>query len=335
MHIAAKTQRLKEKKPSNIVSSCLCAFVAVISFAFFLFGYGLYHPAHMRQNRTPLTIMFAGDIMLGRQVGKAIQRANDPSLPFRVIFPEIRSADISIGNLECVYADTLITGTYNHKIIRFPAYSEAVEGLKLAGFDCCSLANNHSMDFGTDGVRSTIRTLEKNGIIPAGTIAANPVVIEKKGWTVAMFSYWVNRDSLWVVDPETGYVHIEEEPLLQTVGKVKKTCDIVILFLHWGKEYTGTRSETQRNFAHRAVRAGADLIVGHGPHQIQEIEYCGNSLIAYSLGNCVFDQKYEETQKGLLLRVVFDSTSDRPQSTPLPILIRNDTFVTTLMEAGY
>jgi len=278
--------------------------------------------------------MFAGDIMLGRQVGKAMLRANDPSLPFREIFPEIRYADISIGNLECVFADTLITGTYNHVIIRFPAYSETVEGLKLAGFDCCSLANNHSMDFGTDGVSSTIGVLEKNGILPVGTVSTTPALIRKKGWDVALFGFWVNRDSLWVVDPATGYVPIEEESVFHAVGKAKKTCDIVLLFLHWGREYTVTPTESQRNFAHRVVRAGADIIIGHGPHQIQEIEYRGNSLIAYSLGNCVFDQKYEETQKGMIVRVTYERPAERPDVKLLTIRIRKATFVTTLMEAG-
>lgn len=307
----------------------------VVSLASLLFGYGLYYPAHRVKNRAPLTIMFAGDIMLGRQVGKVMLRANDPTLPFREIYPEIRSADISIGNLECVFADTLITGTYNHKTILFPAYSETVEGLKLAGFDCCSLANNHSMDFGTDGVRSTIGVLEKKSILPVGTVSTTPALIRKKGWDVALFSFWVNRDSLWVADPETGYVPMKNETVFNAIEQAEKSCDIVILFLHWGKEYTGTPTESQRNFAHRAVRAGADLIVGHGPHQIQEIEYYGKSLIAYSLGNCVFDQKYEETQKGMIVRVTYERPAERPDVTLLPIRIRNDTYVTTLMEAGY
>lgn len=304
------------------------ALMAVLSLAFFLFGFGVYNPARTERNRKPLTIMFAGDIMLGRQVGRAMQRAHDPALPFRELYPEIRNADISVGNLECVFADTLITGTYNHQTIRFPAYSDAVEGLKLAGFDCCSLANNHSMDFSVKGVRSTINILQNNGIAPAGTTAANPVLIEKNGWKVALFGYWIDRDSLWTVDPATGYTHTAEKTVYSAIEKARGTCDLVILFLHWGTEYTGTPTASQQSFAHRAIRAGANLIVGHGSHQVQKTEYHGSGLIAYSLGNCVFDQKYEETRKGLLLRVVFNHPSDPPRYMALPILIRNGTFVT-------
>ncbi|MCE5248956.1 CapA family protein [bacterium] len=284
-----------------------------------LFGAGLHRSYTRTPDRQTLTIAFTGDIMLGRQVGRAIFRANDPSLPFRHIYSEIRPADIAIGNLECVFADTLFTGTFNHPVIRFPAYSETVAGLKLAGFDCCSVANNHALDFGTPGVRKTIQILDRNGIVPMGTASANPVVIAKKGYTVALFGFWAKGDTLWAVDPSGGYAGVEDETVLDAIGQAKKTCDIVILFLHWGKEYTGSPTDEQKNLARRASQAGADLIVGHGPHQIQEIEYRGKSLIAYSLGNCVFDQKYDETRTGLILRVSFDSPGAVPKAVLIPV----------------
>lgn len=288
--------------------------------------------AFQHQKREPLTLLFAGDIMLGRQVGKAMLAARDPSLPFRALSKVISPADIAIGNLECVFVDTLITGTFNLDKITFPAYSNAVEGLKFAGFDCCSIANNHAMDFGTEGVRSTISVLENSGIMPLGTVSSTPVYIKKKGWTIALYSFWVSRDSLLVIDPGTGYVSYDTDHVFAEMKIARKSCDMLVLFLHWGSEYTGNPTDSQYKLVRCAVQAGADLIIGHGPHQIQKVERLGKSLIAYSLGNCVFDQKYEETKTGLLLKVILGQTGKTLNYKLIPTRIQDDTYITKVME---
>ncbi len=213
-----------------------------------------------------ITLAFVGDIMLGRHVGRAMQKAADPALPFRSVYHEIASADISIGNLECVFVDTLITGTYTHEVIRFPAYGEAVAGLKLAGFDCCSIANNHAMDYGIEGVRSTITTLENNGIKPSGLSSSKPTLFRTKGFTIALFSIWIDNNELRMVDSQKGYTVISLTSFFKDVEEAKKTSDCVIAYPHWGTEYTSHPSEAQTNFAHTAIQMGANLVVGHGPH---------------------------------------------------------------------
>ena len=248
-------------------------------------------------------------------------RNNDPSWPFRSIYSEISSADISIGNLECVFVDSLITGTFYHKKILFPAYGESVEGLKLAGFDYLSLANNHALDFGIEGVQSTIEVLEKNGITPAGIDSTNPVYIRKKGFTVALFCLWMNSKGLRMVDRKKGYSEMSGETLAGEIKRAGKTAGIVILFIHWGKEYNSYPSDSQKNLAHLVAQAGADIVIGHGPHQMQGIERHGKCLIAYSLGNCVFDQKYEETKIGLVLRAHFNRKNELVDTDILPVSI--------------
>ena len=281
----------------------------------------IYCSSNNKQHGQKLTILFTGDIMLGRQVGKAIIRHNDPALPFRQIYQEISSADISIGNLECVFVDSLITGTYNHKKILFPAYRESAEGLTLAGFDFLSLANNHAMDFSIEGVQSTLNVLEKNSIKTIGLDSESPVLIKKNGFNIALFSFWMNNDGLWLVNRKNGYTSISLDSLANEIIQAKKSNDIVVLFMHWGKEYASYPADSQKNLAHLAAQAGADLIVGHGPHQIQGIEKYGESFIAYSLGNCIFDQKYEETKIGLVLSVYFEHKKGLVNTNILPIYI--------------
>jgi poly-gamma-glutamate synthesis protein (capsule biosynthesis protein) len=308
------------RKANTLFLLSVC-FVGAIS------GFLLYSSFSTTSNDRTLSIVFVGDIMIGRQVGRAMIHAEDPLLPFQHIYPEIRSADIAIGNLECVFVDTLITGTFFHEKILFPANRESIKGLKLAGFDYLSLANNHALDFGLKGLRSTIDVLQQNSITPAGFTASNPVHIETKGFAITMFCFWMNRERLWVVDPHEGYKELLPETLTNAIAQQKKTHDIVILFIHWGKEYTSYPTESQKRLAHLASRAGADLIVGHGPHQIQGMETYGNTLISYSLGNCIFDQKYEETKTGLVLRVYCDPEIGLVDTDVLPIRIQDYPYV--------
>ena len=295
-----------------------------------MFDTGLSNSNSPGENTRDLTITFAGDIMLGRQVGKAIQKADDPSLPFRKIWRTLASADISIGNLECVFVDSLITGTYNHEKILFPAYGESAQGLKLSGFDFCSLANNHAMDYGIEGVRSTIHVLEKYGIYPAGISDANPAIFEKRGLSAALFAFWMNNDMLYVIDSSIGYKAMTRDIVYEKIMQANRKHDIVILFVHWGEEYTSYPDKTQIHFARHAAQLGADFIIGHGPHQIQGYERYGKSLIVYSLGNCVFDQKFEETQTGLLMTVRYDRNKELFNTVPIPIFIPEISYVPEL-----
>ncbi|MFC1509456.1 CapA family protein [Candidatus Omnitrophota bacterium] len=283
--------------------------------------------ASSEKSEPQLTLAFVGDIMLGRQVGRAIQRTGDPALPFRGIHHFISSSDISIGNLECVFVDSIITGTYNQNVIRFPAYGETAAGLVLAGFDCCSVANNHALDFGVEGLRATVAVLEKNGVIPSGRASLHPTVIQKKGFSTALFSVWKDSGKLLTVDENNGYIELSSDSLFAEIAEAKKKHDVVILYPHWGKEYTGLPTESQKVFAHRSVDAGADIIAGHGPHQVQETERYGNSIIAYSLGNCIFDQKYEETRSGIILRVNYRRSAGISAVEVISFKLRDRSYV--------
>lgn len=273
------------------------------------------------RGKNVLTLNFVGDIMLGRQVGKAIINNDDSCWPFRDIYSEINSADLLVGNLECVFVDKIITGTINYKKILFPAYGESVRGLKLAGFDVVSLANNHSLDFGIKGVEATKKILEADGIKCAGIDSTDPVVVMKKDFKIAIFGYWMNRGDLYRVNLKEGYRKIERNVFIDEIRNTRKLSDIVIIFIHWGKEFTSYPIDSQRSIAHLAIDSGADLVVGHGPHQIQGIERYRNGFIAYSLGNFVFDQKYEETKSGIILCCYFSQEKSLLDTMVTPVII--------------
>ncbi len=105
------------------------------------------------------------------------------------------------------------------------------------------------------------------------------------------------------------------------VVKSKLTADIVIVSFHWGEEYTKTITSHQKELAHIAIESGADVVVGHHPHWVQEKEIYHDKPVYYSLGNFVFDQMWsEETRKGVLLKLVFNGRALVGEEL-LPILI--------------
>jgi len=92
----------------------------------------------------------------------------------------------------------------------------------------------------------------------------------------------------------------------EDISNLGADSSVVVVSIHWGEEYETSPSTLQRKIAYELIDAGADLVIGHHPHVIQEVEVYGNGLIAYSLGNFIFDQNFsEETSRGLILEVVF------------------------------
>ncbi len=202
----------------------------------------------------------------------------------------LRDADITFGNLE----GTLTTARISTKDVStgrayaFRSPPEYAANLRTAGFDVMSLANNHSWDFGTEGLLGTQQALRDQGIQFAG-----------KDTDVATFRIGGATVALIAADTTPGPRNINVPgPLLQEIATLSTQYDIVIVSIHAGAEGSSalhTRNTTEYflgenrgnvvSFAHQAVDRGADLILGHGPHVPRALEVYDDRLIAYSLGN--------------------------------------------------
>ncbi len=266
-----------------------------------------------RLRERPRTLLFAGDIMLSRAVGRAMERAQDPFYTFRRIAEVTRAADFTFGNLENPISDrgTLSTAGY-----AFRAEPDAVRGLAFAGFDALSVANNHIFDYGREAYEDTVARLRANGIEP---IAGEPHGFTLGDTRVTLLAYTTLLGSF---DEQEVIRAIQS---FHTSNIQHPTSNFVIVSLHWGEEYAPQPSGAQRELARRLVDAGADLIVGHHPHVAQEVERYKDGYIAYSLGNFVFDQNFsEKTMRGLMLKVVItDDKIVRVEKVPIKI---NATF---------
>ncbi len=239
-----------------------------------------------------------GDVMLDRALGEAVL-AGDVGYPFAQIEGGLSSADITIGNLESALGDL---GTPEKKGYTFRAPKETVETLSLAGFDLLSLANNHAMDYGAEGLIQAIQLLEARGINTVGAgandaAAHSPVLFEMNGIKLAFLAYvdvpveFRGFDTrTWIAgENHPGVAWAEPNRIHADVTAALSQADLVVVILHSGYENVIQPSPPQVAAAHAAVEAGAKLVIGHHTHVLQPIEVFSDGVIAYGLGNFAFE----------------------------------------------
>lgn len=264
--------------------------------------------AELAQPKTT-TLLFVGDVMLARGVQFYTERegGGNSGFPFAYVSSTLRAADLTIGNLEHPVSDR---GRNQGSEYSLRASPDSIMELKEAGFDVMSLANNHIWDWGVDALSDTLTHLDRAGIAHAGAgmnepSANAPVAIEHHKNRIVFVS-WTNLypEGLEAKGENPGVSRFREDEAPMRVRELANLHDIVVVLLHFGDEYRSNANEAQKRIARSLVTAGADLVIGHHPHVVEEVERYGNGWIAYSLGNFVFDQGFsDETMRGLALRV--------------------------------
>ena len=240
-----------------------------------------------------VTVSFVGDILLARGVEDAI---NDNSIEyiFESVKEKLSHADIAIGNLECALTESGVPAIKTSTLLfkASPAYAKT---LQEAGFSLLNLANNHTMDFGGEGILSTIEAIEESGVHALGAGAdkedANlPVFIEKKGIKFGFLGFSdFPPDGYFTLSDKPDVAFVDRNTIAERIALAKKECDFLVVSFHWGREFEYECDGLQRELAHVAAESGADIIAGHHPHVLQGIEKYGQSYIFYSLGNFIFD----------------------------------------------
>lgn len=253
----------------------------------------------------PIHLAFVGDIMLSRQIGKIID-AHDPTYPFILVEPYIKRADIAFGNLENPVSTK---GLSQGSVYSFRAKPETLEGLKFAGFDVMSIANNHMFDWGGEAFTDTMDHLSSESIEFVGGAkkieeTKIPVVFQKAGEKICYLAY-TEFASQGTPRGVQGMAFLNTRSVVSDIDSANNHgCSIIVISLHWGNEYEVQASPEQKKVAQAFIDAGAKVVIGHHPHVLQEIEKYKDGLIAYSLGNFVFDQNFsEDTRKSAILNV--------------------------------
>ena len=252
-------------------------------------------PSHVR------TLLVTGDVIPARGVNYFATVRRDFLWPFRPTADYTRNADITYINLE----SPLFAGCPVDPGPSFTFCGDArfVNGLTLMGAKVVNLANNHTSNYGAQGITLTEQLLAKNGMQTSGL---GPVaVIDVRGIKFGFIGFnGVGRA-------------IDREAVKQGIARARQLVDIVVVQFHWGKEYERQpmadphvpTPDDPVAIGHAAIDWGADIVIGNHPHWYQGIEIYHGKLITYAHGNFVFDQMWsEETREGVIGTYTFYGT---------------------------
>ncbi len=254
------------------------------------------------------TLVATGDVIPGRSVNYQMTVRNDFLWSMRDIAPLLSKADVTLINLESpLIKNCPLTNTG----MVFCGDQRFVEALNIAGVDVANLANNHTLNYGWEGVSETeillgSHGIETTGITIQGTCANQTYFCSKKvvkhvqGVKVGFIGYTIVGKK------------VDEQALSADIAALDSQVDVLVASFHWGQEYSrmpvGT-PDNPRVIGRLAVDHGADVVIGNHPHWIQGMEYYQEKPILYALGNTVFDQEWsEETKKGIIAELVFKGT---------------------------
>ncbi len=259
-----------------------------------------------KTQNTVYSFIAGGDIMLDRGVEAVIKRNNeDYSFPFALIKDDLKKADFVFANLEGSMSDI---GTDTNKKYSFRFEPDAVNGLLNAGINLVSLANNHMLDWGRDSLCETTKILESKHIdfVGAGCNtqqAEDPYLVTLGNTHIAVLAYTEFYKGAHATQTRPGMTQYDLVVINERIVELKKSpnVDVVMVSMHWGDEYKPRANSYQVSTAQGFIDSGADVVIGHHPHVVQEIERYKDGWIIYSLGNFVFDQSWsKETMQGLL-----------------------------------
>ncbi len=255
-----------------------------------------------------VTLGFAGDIMLDRGVKSSVNKNfnGDYSKLFEKL-SILNTYDIMFANLEGPVSDK---GTDLHNLYSFRMDPSVVPALVAGHIDIVSVANNHVGDWGRVAYGDTLARLKENELLYAGggnnkAEAITPTIIEKNGMKIGYLAFSdKGPNDMAATDDSAGLLLTSDPNFDNIIRNAASQVDDLVVSFHFGEEYQTKHNQRQADLAHRAVDDGAKLVIGSHPHVIQDTEVYKNSLIAYSLGNFIFDQRFStDTMQGMLLGV--------------------------------
>lgn len=263
--------------------------------------------------KNDLEIVMTGDTMLGRAVNYNTIKSGDINWPFINITDQLKKYSLVITNLE----NPLITNcrlTLSGMV--FCGDLAHADALKNANIKLLSLANNHSLNYGKDGLDQTVKVLSDIDLIPFGV--TNPVIYEHNGYKIALLGF----DD---IECNPKYIEcVSDQNIVDDLALAKSLMpDLIVVVPHWGSEYTDKPNTRQIKNAKLMIDNGADIILGNHPHWVQSIEVYKNKLIVYSHGNFVFDQMWsQKTRQGVIGRYIFNKKG-LLDGEFIPIYIKN------------
>jgi len=240
-----------------------------------------------------ITIGLMGDVMIGRLVNEFLDNAPAQAI-WGDLLDELHATDLNVINLEAA----LTTSTEMFpKVFNFKASPEKVRSLLEGRIDVVNLANNHILDYATQGMLETFTTLENAHILHVGAgkslkEARKPVIMTRQGITIGVLGATDNEPEWAATEQRAGirYLKVGDlETALSDIRPLRKKVDILIFSYHWGPNMRQMPTEQFVQFAHQLIDHGVDIFHGHSAHIFQGIEEYKHGVILYDTGDFIDD----------------------------------------------
>lgn len=243
-----------------------------------------------------MSIVMVGDVLTHDAVLNDAHKSDgtyDFTEMFSYITPMIKDYDLKYVNEES------IIGGPTFKVSGYPTFNapdSIGDNLVDMGFNLVSLANNHAYDKGEEAILYSNNYWKSKKVVVSGTYSSKEMqdsinVYEENGIKYAFLSYTTSLNGYNLPSDKSYLVNIySEEQVKNDVDKIRDKVDVIMVAMHWGDEYTNVPTNSQKEIAQYLSDVGVDLIIGTHPHVVQPIEYIGDTLVIYSLGNFISNQ---------------------------------------------
>jgi poly-gamma-glutamate synthesis protein (capsule biosynthesis protein) len=273
------------------------------------------------------TLTAGGDVLADRSI-RSVMDAHGPAGPFRKVTAFFEASDFGLVNLETPLTDGGSPQTW--KDVVFKGDPRLAKGLSQAGINVVTLANNHAMDQGASGLLDTLKWLRKQDVAACGAgkdldDAYTPRVLETDGVEVAFLGF---TDVVPVGYPATASSpgttpgRSDVNAMKRAVAKAAKRSDYVVVSWHWNFEFKTAPTALELTEGKAAIDAGADLVIAHHPHVLQGIQVYHGGLIAYSLGDLVFDHCSGAMAETVLIKA--EVNAKRIEAKLIPVALAYD-----------
>lgn len=281
-----------------------------------VFGYSQFAVA---QPQSQITVLAGGDVEWSRMWSESIfhqqiieynldfkSKQEEARYPFQKIKPLLENADITFVNLETPLSDTA------KRKGGFLTPTAFASGLKWAGIDIVSTANNHALDAGIAGLKDTLTSLSKVSLPAVGSgenlaSARLPFIFEKNGIRLGFLAYTMcenSGNSSYVKQNRAGVMPTDLPLIKEDILRLRSKVDYVVLSYHWGLTDSEKSPFWVRQLARKSIDAGADIILGHHPHYPQGIEIYKEKPIFYCLGNVIFGHNHQFWTDNFLAKLI-------------------------------
>ena len=269
-----------------------------------------------------VTISAVGDILCQMDMIEDAYENNgyDFSHMFNEITQYVKNADLTIGTMETNFTDNSFSGVgkYNSPI-------EFLNATKNSGINLVSIAHNHELDYGIDGLNTTVQKIQESGLSVTGlknnkeneNKEFTGLIKDVKGIKIAFLGYTYGlSNEQELTEEDKSYANIFTEELAKNdLEYAKENSNFIVVMMHWGNVNESTISDKQNKIANYLIENGADVILGSHPSVVEPMKIIQNSegkniLVAYSLGNYISSLKYEDANLELVLNIEISKTLD-------------------------